>query len=268
MTADGALPSDRPRSAAGYGPTAGAERPTAGDDDGPAAGTTGDQPPRITQLVATLAAAPVQRHWLDRTSWVDVGRGWLPGADELYQRVRDTAPWREGAMWRYEKFVIPPRLSAWYPPGESPPYEELAAAHLALRRRYGISFDGYGLSYYRDGADSVAIHRDKELRWLDNTVIAILTLGARRPWVIKPVRLPAGRRILNDAMDRTGLLDLAPGSGDLLVLGGTAQRDWLHGVPKVTNHVGGRISIQWRWTSRTGRPQEGPGYMAARHFGR
>jgi|GEM_PF-363690 len=222
----------------------------------------------VAALVRVLAAAPVERHWLDRTSWVDVSRGWLPGADEVYQRVRDTTPWRDGAMWRYEKYVIPPRLTSWHPAGRPPPFPELGAAHLALRRRYGIEFDGYGLSYYRDGADSVAMHRDKELRWLDNTVIAILTLGTRRPWTMKPVRLAPGRRILNDQDDAAGLFDLAPGPGDLLVLGGRAQRDWLHGVPRVSGHIGGRISVQWRWTSRTGRPLEGPGYMAARHFSR
>ncbi|OHV40057.1 DNA repair protein [Pseudofrankia sp. EUN1h] len=215
-----------------------------------------------------LTAAPVERHWLDRTSWVDVGRGWLPAADELYQRVRDTTQWRAGAMWRYEKYVTAPRLSAWYEAGRPPPIPELTAAHAALRRRYGVEFDGYGMSYYRDGADSVGVHRDKELRWLDDTVIAILTLGARRPWTVKPVRLGQGRRILNDPSDAGGLLDLAPSSGDLLVLGGRAQADWLHGVPKIAGHVGGRISVQWRWTARTGRPLQGPGYMASRHFGR
>jgi alkylated DNA repair dioxygenase AlkB len=258
MSAEKAHPADHLRSPAGEAAAA----------PGTAAHDQGDGETAVARLVAALATAPVQRHWLDQASWVDVGRGWLPGADDAYQRVRDTAPWREGAMWRYEKFVVAPRLTAWYPPGEPAPYPELTAAHLALRRRYGISFDGYGLSYYRDGADSVGLHRDKEMRWLDDTLIAILTLGARRPWTIKPARLPPGRRILNDARDTTGLVDLAPGSGDLLVLGGRAQRDWLHGVPKVAGHVGGRISVQWRWTSRTGRPEEGPGYMAARHFGR
>jgi alkylated DNA repair dioxygenase AlkB len=261
MSADEARPAEPPRAeplpAVGTRPAPAAEA----DDEG-------DPQATVTRLVAELAAAPIQRHWLDQTSWIDVGRGWLPGAEELYQHVRDTAHWREGAMWRYEKYVVPPRLTAWYGPGRPPPFPELTAAHLALRRRYGISFDGSGLSYYRDGADSVAMHRDKELRWLDDTVIAILTLGARRPWTVKPARLPAGRRILNDATDPTGLVDLAPGSGDLLVLGGRAQRDWLHGVPKVTGHVGGRISVQWRWTSRTGQPEQGPGYLASRHFGR
>jgi alkylated DNA repair dioxygenase AlkB len=219
-------------------------------------------------LARRLAASPVERHWLDSTSWVDVGRGWLPDADALYQRVRDATPWRAGAMWRYEKYVVPPRLSAWFDAGRQPPVPELSAAHVALRRRYGVEFDGYGMSYYRDGADAVAIHRDKELRWLDDTVIAILTLGARRPWTVKPVHLAATRRILNNPNDTAGLLDLAPASGDLLVLGGRAQADWLHGVPRVAGPVGGRISVQWRWTSRTGKPLQGPGYAAARHFGR
>jgi alkylated DNA repair dioxygenase AlkB len=213
-------------------------------------------------------AGTFERRWLDATSWVDVARGWLPDADAVYARVRDEAPWRAGVMWRYETYVTEPRLSAWFGRDRPIPFPELLAAYKSLRARYGVDFDGYGLSFYRDGSDAVGLHRDREMRWLDDTVIAILTLGARRPWHVKPARLPPGRRILNDPHDVSGLIDLAPGSGDLIVLGGRAQADWLHGVPRVAGHIGGRVSVQWRWTSRAGRPEQGPGYRASRHFGR
>ena len=36
------------------------------------------------------------------------------------------------------------------------------------------------------------------------------------------------------------------GHGDLLVMGGTCQRTWLHGVPKTRRPVGPRISVQFR----------------------
>ena len=76
------------------------------------------------------------------------------------------------------------------------------------------------MNYYRDGRDSVAPHSDRELRELDDTIVAILTLGARRPFLVRPKAGGPSR-------------DLAPGSGDLLVMGGRMQRDWEHAVPKV-----------------------------------
>ena len=52
--------------------------------------------------------------------------------------------------------------------------------------KYGVPLGGIGLNYYRDGRDSVAPHRDRELRHLDDTLIAIVTLGAKRRFLIRP----------------------------------------------------------------------------------
>ncbi|MCL9761057.1 alpha-ketoglutarate-dependent dioxygenase AlkB [Frankia sp. AiPa1] len=221
----------------------------------------------MTDGAAVDPAASGERLWLDDRSWVDVTRGWLGGADSLYEEMRTGLPWRQGTMWRYERTVTAPRLSAWIPRGGPVPFPALLDAYRTLRRTYGVDFDGFGLSMYRDGNDAVALHRDREMRWLDDTIIAILTLGARRPFLVKSRHLAPGRRLLADPLDRGGQ-DLAPASGDLIVLGGRAQADWLHGVPRVPGHVSGRISVQWRWTSRTGQPERGPGYGAARHFSR
>ena len=94
-------------------------------------------------------------------------------------------------------------------------------------------------------------------------MIAILTLGARRPWLLQP---RGGRdRFRDDSAARP--IDLSPAGGDLLVMGGRAQTNWLHAVPKVrTAQPLGRISAQWRWTSKTGMPEQQPSYSAPRHF--
>ncbi len=209
--------------------------------------------------------ATFERIRLDDCSWIDVVRSWMTGTDQLYAELARTLPWKQGSVWRYERYVTEPRLTAWIARGRPVPHLALLDAYRALRRRYQVDFDGFGLSWYRDGNDSVGFHRDREMRWLDNTVIAILTTGVRRPFLVKSRHVPAGRRILNDDSDAR---DLAPGSGDLLVLGGRCQADWLHAVPKVSGVVEGRISVQWRWTSRTGRPERGPGYGAPRTFSR
>ena len=57
-----------------------------------------------------------------------------------------------------------------------------------------------------------------------------------------------------------------PAGGDLMVFGGRFQADYLHGVPKVRHAVRGRISAQWRYTTKRGRPEMTPGYYAPREF--
>ena len=96
--------------------------------------------------------------------------------------------------------------------------------------RYRVSFDGVALVQYRNERDSVGWHRDRELRWLDDTVIGVLTLGAHRPWLLKPL---TGRRESAEDEDLANAIDLSPRGGDLAVMGGRTQADWLHAVPKV-----------------------------------
>jgi alkylated DNA repair dioxygenase AlkB len=193
----------------------------------------------------------LERRPLDATSWVDLGRGWLRDPGEVYADLTASAPWQQNQVWRYDHHWSEPRLSAWLSPAAHP---ALTEAHRRLRAHYGVDLTGVSLNWYRDGRDAMASHRDSDLRWCDDTVIAILTLGAPRPWVLTP---------------RSGgdPVDVRPGPGDLLVMGGRAQRDWLHGVPRVPGLHEGRISVQWRWTSRQGRPEVGGSSNAPRRYG-
>jgi alkylated DNA repair dioxygenase AlkB len=111
---------------------------------------------------------------------------------------------------------------------------------------------------YRDGRDGQAFHRDTDMKWLDETVIAILSLGAQRPWLLRP------RTSRHDhSPGKRASHDLAPGPGDLIVMGGRTQADWEHSVPYLgARPITPRISIQWRFAHRTGRPFMGSGYRA------
>ena len=203
-----------------------------------------------------------ERVWLDEHSWVDVVRGWLPDADDVFAAVHEKANWFQGRIFRYERYVDEPRLSGSANLVDLHP--ALVEAHRSIRRTYGIDFPKPALVLYRDGRDSVAFHCDRELRWLEDTVIGVLTLGAARPWLLRP----RSRRFDHDAPDGGATHDLHPASGDLLVMGGRCQADWHHAVPKVAAHVGPRISLQWRWTSKRGRPETGPNYRAPRTYSR
>jgi alkylated DNA repair dioxygenase AlkB len=206
-----------------------------------------------------LVDPTVERLDLGEGSWVDVVRRLVPRGDEVHDRLVAAARWEQGQVFRYERWIDSPRLMAAYAAGTQPAID---AVDTWLRRRYRVAFTAPALALYRDERDSVAYHRDRELRWLDDTVIAVLTFGARRPWLMKPL---TGRR--NDLDDYTaGAIDLAPGSGDLLVMGGTTQARWLHAVPKVRGRCRPRISVQWRYTSRRGARDTNPSFYAPRHF--
>jgi alkylated DNA repair dioxygenase AlkB len=213
---------------------------------------------------AVRRGAEVERTWLDEGSWVDVVRGWVEGADALYETLVREASWRQGRLFRYERWIDEPRLTAGYASAGEAPDPVLLDVRRALRARYGTSFEGFSLNWYRDGNDSQAFHRDDDLQWLDDTVIALLVLGARRPFHVRP----RANRYAHAAPDRGATHDFAPGDGDLLVMGGRCQVGWEHSVPRAPGVAGGRISVQWRWTSRTGRPVQHPSYRAPRTFNR
>ena len=169
-------------------------------------------------------------------------------------------------MFRYERYIDEPRMGSWLP--GAMPHPALAAAQSWLTDRYGVPFEGAGLALYRDANDSVGFHRDRELKYLDETVIGVLTLGATRPWLMKPIGADRSGPALRDNSDLSDSIDIMPASGDLIVMGGRCQAAWLHAVPKVAGACGSRISVQWRWTSRRGRRDTNPGFYDARRFSR
>jgi alkylated DNA repair dioxygenase AlkB len=193
--------------------------------------------------LAVQADAGFERIDLDRGAWVDVARGWLTGADEVADRLIRIVDWRHHRRWMYDRMVDEPRLSRWYRASEALPDEALACFRVAVGRRYHVRFGALGLNYYRDGKDSVAFHSDQELKYLDDTLVAIVTFGAARPFLLRPVG--GGKSV-----------DVHPASGDLLVMGGTCQERWEHGVPKVTNGAGPRVSASVRWARQAGAEKE------------
>ena len=177
------------------------------------------------------ARAAARRLPLDAHSWVEDEPGWLPGHTALFGALREGIEWQTERRAMFDAVIEVPRLTATIPDdGPCPP--ALARAHEALERRYGRRFESVRLAWYRDGRDSVAMHGDRIGRRIADTVVAILSLGAPRRFLLKPA---AGGPSLR--------FDL--GGGDLLVMGGACQRTWRHGIPKVKS-AGPRISIQFR----------------------
>jgi alkylated DNA repair dioxygenase AlkB len=146
--------------------------------------------------------------------------------------------WQAERRQMYDRVVDVPRLLRFYREGEPLPDPILDAARAALSAHYaaelGEPFRTVGLCYYRDGRDSVAWHGDRTGRGAaEDTMVAILSVGAARPLLLRP---RGGGSILRYAL----------GHGDLIVMGGSCQRTWEHAIPKLARTNGPRISIQFR----------------------
>jgi alkylated DNA repair dioxygenase AlkB len=173
----------------------------------------------------------VQHRDLGGGAWVDYLPHWLGGHEVVYRDLADAADWKQGRRLMYDRTVAVPRLTA-PAPESGPGARVLLGMREALEDHYGVGFEGITLAWYRDGRDSVAPHGDRIGRLCDDTVVAIVSVGAPRRFLLHPA---GGGRSLS----------FSPGWGDLLVMGGSCQRTWLHSVPKVTR-ADPRISIQLR----------------------
>jgi len=209
-------------------------------------------------------AVAVERLDLGDGAWVDVARGWMVGSDDLFEHLRREVAWQTSQLFRSDHLVEERRVGSWWRPGNPMPHPALAEATRLLQHQYRAQFPGFGMIQYRDGRDGQAFHRDTDMRWLDDTIVAILTLGARRPWLLRP------RTSRHDHEPGRGAThDLAPASGDLIVMGGRTQAAWEHSVPYQGGRpVEPRISIQWRFARKTGRPFMGGSYRAPLTYGR
>ena len=187
-----------------------------------------------TQTGVDETFARLSRRALDERCWIDFAPDWLAGADETFGALVEALDWEQRTVTMYERRLPEPRLTSWWSvaSGTGEPLPVLAEARRALSDNYGVRFDTIGFNWYRDGNDSVAWHGDLRGPRLPESNIAIVSLGARRPFRLRP--RDGGRSISYEL-----------GAGDLLVMGGACQHRWQHCVPKQRG-AGARISITFR----------------------
>jgi alkylated DNA repair dioxygenase AlkB len=186
------------------------------------------------QFDAALRGA--RRVMLSEGAWFEHRPNWLEGHARVFEQLARSTVWQSHRRMMYEREVVVPRLVA-RAPSEGPMAELLRHLSVSLARRYAgrqpnISLPHISLAYYRDGNDSVAFHGDKLGRLVNDAIVATVSVGEPRRFLLKP---KAGGPSLS--------FDL--GWGDLFVMGGTCQQTWLHAIPKRT-HADPRISIMFR----------------------
>jgi alkylated DNA repair dioxygenase AlkB len=192
------------------------------------------------QLAIDASFATAQRTMLDSRSWVEVVPGWITGSRALFDALQSAVPWKQHTRELFEQTFLEPRLTAEYRSLRSIPHQALADTAAALSTHYGIVYDNLWLNWYRDGNDSTGWHRDRFSCRLPECVVPVLTLGARRQFLLKP---RAGGRSIG----------FTPSSGDLIVMGGRCQQDWVHSVPKSPGILEARISINFQSSAQARR---------------
>lgn len=175
----------------------------------------------------------LRREPLDDRSWIDLVPGWVPDHAALFDRLLEIAPWQQRTREMWDQQVLEPRLVANWPTGAALPSEVLELTE-PLSARYGVQIDSCLVNLYRDGSDAVAWHADTVRKVLRDPLVFTVSLGARRSFLLRPAAGgPVARRY-------------APGEGDLIVMGGACQHEWVHTVPRERSASGARMSVTLR----------------------
>lgn len=176
----------------------------------------------------------LERRSLSEASWFDFAPGWLSGADDVFDWLVDESGWKHRQRPMYGELKDEPRLTTTWGLGRRLDRLDRVVADMArlLGRRYHTTFDGVWCNWYRDGRDSVAWHSDREGRSQRHPLVAIVSVGEPRAFLLRP---KGGGPSIRYRL----------GGGDLAVMGGDCQHEWEHCVPKVA-HAGPRISITLR----------------------
>jgi len=145
------------------------------------------------------------------------------------------------------KQYLQPRLTAWFgDEGCTYTYSGIRLEPLPwtkvlfdLKREVesiaAAPFNSVLLNYYRNERDSMGLHSDDEPELGRNPVIASVSLGAERTFVMKHKRRKDVPRVR---------LPLA--SGSLLLMKGETQHNWRHGLAKETGPCAARVNLTFR----------------------
>ena len=163
-------------------------------------------------------------------------------ADVMAQLIAET-PWRTEIVTVYGKQHPQPRLSAAY--GDAsytysgltihplPWTPLLLAIKEAVESATAYKFNSVLLNYYRDERDSMGMHSDDEASLGRNPVVASVSFGATRTFILR-----------HKASKQT--LRLALTDGCLLLMAGALQHHWQHGINKSVKTIGARLNLTFR----------------------
>ncbi len=181
-------------------------------------------------------------------------------ADRLLAALQAGLDWRRDRVRVFGREHPIPRLHCWY--GDTNAAYRWSGLHMApqpwpavlatLRERLevaaGAPFNAVLANLYRDGRDSMGWHADDEAELGSRPVIASISLGAARDFVLRPRRraraVHAGK--ITDGAERAPVRLSLP-HGSLLLMTGDTQANWQHALPKRLRITDPRINLTYRY---------------------
>lgn len=166
-------------------------------------------------------------------------------SDLLFSKLLGDLHWQEEDIFIFGKWVKVPRLMCWY--GDPDAYYQYSGVNHQpnpwtpklrnikekVEQQCQCAFNSVLANLYRNGKDSMGCHADDEKELGVNPVIASLSLGDDRLFRMHHKK---SKQSLNINLQH----------GDLLVMGGTCQRHWVHSVPKTKALKTPRINLTFR----------------------
>lgn len=189
-----------------------------------------------------------ERLELEDGAWLDYYTNFFSNcdADKIYSDLRDELPWEHRDIVVFGKPVKQPRLIAWGGDMEyrysgqtlprRPLTDSLTKLQCRLEETGDEKFNHVLLNYYRDGRDNMGMHADDERELGLNPVIAALSFGVPRRFLLKRKNGRKGNEPHSIVLE----------NGSLIVMGGTIQHTYRHGIPKAGRLDKGRINLTFR----------------------
>jgi alkylated DNA repair dioxygenase AlkB len=177
----------------------------------------------------------VARIELPLGAFIDLEATWLSAvkAAALQEALTTELAWEQRHIVLFGKPILQPRLIAWMgelpyrysgqtlPPRPWPPNVAplLGPVCSRVNEAAATPFNHVLVNRYRDGNDSMGYHADDEPELGEDPVVACVSLGRSRKFVLKSRSGP-----------KQPPLALALEHGSLLVMGGTCQRHYRHAI--------------------------------------
>lgn len=165
-------------------------------------------------------------------------------SDKYLKYFKENINWKQNEYNFNGRIVKSPRLVAWYgdknytysgitnkPNDWTPKLLELK--NLVERKSKG-KFNSVLLNWYRNENDSISWHSDAEKELGKELIIASVSLGEEREFLLKHRRTKETRKI-----------NLY--SGSLLLMRGKTQEKWQHAIEKAKTKKADRINLTFRW---------------------
>lgn len=163
----------------------------------------------------------------------------------FFTKLLDEIEWKQDEVMMFGKRIVTRRMTGWYAD------EEFIYTYSKISRKAKVwtpqlhnlkskveevtkmKFNSCLLNRYPTGEEGMSWHSDAEAELGKNPVIASVSLGAQRRFVLK-----------NKTSAEKVALELEDGS--LLLMQGTTQKNWLHSLPKSKKVQEPRINLTFR----------------------